>query len=296
MTTHGLVAPVARLALSALLGVVAHYLSYAVPMNIRPEPLQVIDLPGGDVVWVPDPAHTAHFIPAEQVSCPTSLLGILVVVAGVMTAFVSCETLPLAMDAAAVYVLTQALNELLTNGFKRYCGYFRPNFFGGCGWNATEHSCTRPFPQGRHSFPSGHSSSSAAAAMVLTWHLLRKLRRVCTTRADAWALIMGLGCLTPLPAVVAGWIATSRVHDNWHSPADITAGASLGSACGFLVCTLSAALTAPQAAAGPPLLPMANAADCRAEASADDFEAAGASGGNPTYTVTRTQCPTSGQI
>lgn len=57
------------------------------------------------------------------------------------------------------------------------------------------------------SFPSGHASSAAFAAMVLT---------------------EGDPCLRPLVAPIAIVVASSRIHTRMHHPSDVAAGAVVG--------------------------------------------------------------------
>ena len=230
---HRLAAPVARLASS----LVAFFFGEAsvnllVSLNMRPEPVQLV-YPN---ITVLNPNHLAPFIPDSEASCPGALLIVLIVVAWVCVIALNRSTLPAALDAASVFALGQTLNGMLTAWFKRYCGYFRPNYLDGCGWSSTAGECTRQFLEGRHSFPSGHASSSACAATLLTLTLLSRLR----DSGAGWEDV-ALRLLAPLPLAVAGWVAASRVHDNWHHPADVAFGSALGAACAALICTLATA-------------------------------------------------------
>jgi membrane-associated phospholipid phosphatase len=230
---HLLAAPVARLASS----LVAFFFGEAsvnllVSLNMRPEPVQLV-YPN---ITVLNPNHLAPFIPDSEASCPGTLLIVLIVVAWVCVIALNRSTLPAALDAASVFALGQTLNGMLTAWFKRYCGYFRPNYLDGCGWSSTAGECTRQFLEGRHSFPSGHASSSACAATLLTLTLLSRLR----DSGAGWEDV-ALRLLAPLPLAVAGWVAASRVHDNWHHPADVAFGSALGAACAALICTLATA-------------------------------------------------------
>ena len=153
--------------------------------------------------------------------------------------------MPTALDACALYLIAHGLNGALTVWYKNYCGYFRPNFFAGCGWNATLHACSHEWLQGRHSFPSGHSSTSATTAIVVTLYMLRTLESwpaQASGQTSTWAR-RALAVCVPVPAAVAGWVAASRVHDNWHFPADVAAGSALGAACGALIFALMAPLS-----------------------------------------------------
>ena len=239
MSMNRLVPPTARL-LGSLLAVllILGGGSALVPLHMREEPVQLVTVPSGQVLWVPDPAHTLPFIPDSEASCPGLVLLVLLVIGLVLTAAENRRSLPEAIDAAAVYLLAQALSGGLTLTAKNYCGYFRPNYFEGCGWNATAHACTRAYIEGRHSFPSGHSSSSATGATVLSLYLLRRLAQQPRV-AQSWLRRAAARLLVPAPGAVAVWVAATRVHDNWHSPADVCAGSALGAVSGALVFKLA---------------------------------------------------------
>ena len=238
MTCTRLRDPVLRLVAAtcglSLIGLI----TIAVPTADRRVPVQHVRLPGGGEVWLPDAAHSRPFIPDADASCPSLLLLLLLLLGCACTTLVNGHSLPSAFDAGAVYLGAQALSGCLTAWYKTYCGYLRPNYLEGCGWNATTHACAHEWPEGRLSFPSGHSSSSAAGASVLTLYLLRRLSDAASQRSP-WKR-RALALAVPLPGAIAGWVAASRVHDNWHFPADVAAGAALGAACGALVFSVSA--------------------------------------------------------
>ena len=129
------------------------------------------------------PPQTSPFIPDADASCPSLLLLLLLLLGCACTTLVNGHSLPSAFDAGAVYLGAQALSGCLTAWYKTYCGYLRPNYLEGCGWNATTHACAHEWPEGRLSFPSGHSSSSAAGATVLTLYLLRRLSDAASQRS-----------------------------------------------------------------------------------------------------------------
>jgi len=93
--------------------------------------------------------------------------------------------------------------------------------------------------EGRNSFPSGHAASSMCfgifGALYLLWFVyLRKIHlpwrndKGCMT--IMWYQIShALFCLCLFPVFVGLAIACTRVRDHRHSPADVTAGALLGS-------------------------------------------------------------------
>ena len=239
---HSTITAGVRLA-AAIVAVLASSLVNLTPLTMRPDPTQQIFLSDGTTLLVPALVHADPFIPDAEASCPSLILLVLIFVGWVLTVAASRESLPAALDAAAVYAATQALSGALTIFYKRYCGFLRPNYLTGCGWSPEEQRCTQEYLEGRVSFPSGHSSSSAAGATVLTLYVLRVLDRWASQSRGAettWAERV-LRCAAPLPAAVAGWVAASRVHDHWHHPADVAAGAALGAACAALVFRLAAA-------------------------------------------------------
>lgn len=210
-------------------------LKEAVPTNMRPEPVQRLDFPqGGGALWLPDPSHSEHYIPDPEASCPNAMLLIMLGVGGIFAAIINCQSREACVDACAVYLAAQGVSGSVVQWLKNYCGYLRPNFLGGCAYNATVHACAVPFSDGRHSFPSGHTSSSATAATVLTLYLLRGLvAQPAKTGYGVW-LQRACAAAVPLPGVIAAWVGASRVRDNWHFPADVAAGGAIGAATGAL--------------------------------------------------------------
>ena len=142
-----------------------------------------------------------------------------------------------AVRAVATWLQATALTEGATNAAKTYMGVMRPNFYAGCEWSDRDMACLAE-PAIIHdfckSFPSGHSAHAACFATLLALHLLRHatlqaLRGTAPLRTRA----LQLAALVPPP--LALFIAASRVHDNWHHPADIIAGLCLGAACAGLI-------------------------------------------------------------
>lgn len=73
--------------------------------------------------------------------------------------------------------------------------------------------------QSDFSFPSGHSSSSFAAACALYWASDRRIRRI-----------------SAVLILLAGVIAWSRLYVAVHFPTDVLAGTLIGILCGWLAC------------------------------------------------------------
>lgn len=135
------------------------------------------------------------------------------------------------LASMTTWLSAMALTDLLTTIGKNFCGYLRPNYYGGCGFNETARACVHEFADGRHSFPSGHSSFSACAAVLLALSSMRavdRLRQQGREGCSAHAL-RGLAVSS---FCVAFYIAMSRVYDNYHFPADVITGSCLGYAVG----------------------------------------------------------------
>lgn len=110
--------------------------------------------------------------------------------------------------------------------------------------------------EGRNAFPSGHASSSLCFGMFGTMYLLWLMY----TRAIHLPWRTNLGCMTVfwyqvshalfcvclLPLFIALGIASTRVKDHRHSPADITAGAFLGSLIAVLYFYVRIVFEAPE--------------------------------------------------
>jgi hypothetical protein len=126
----------------------------------------------------------------------------------------------------------------LTEFIKKFTGYPRPNFYA-----LTQNPDATPYDlrEAYQSFPSGHSSMSFAGLGFLSMffydtfsplstrrraiallHWKHSVRNVKTTNPYTVLLL----CATPL--LLAAWIATTRIVNYWHHPADVTAGSILG--------------------------------------------------------------------
>mmetsp|Transcript_21177 Transcript_21177/g.58921 ORF Transcript_21177/g.58921 Transcript_21177/m.58921 type:complete len:198 (-) Transcript_21177:1142-1735(-) len=139
---------------------------------------------------------------------------------------------------------------MMTDIIKLYVGYLRPVFLDFCQPNGSFTRCTDPeeADEARKSFPSGHSSLTVSGLLLLCLFLDRKfgvsqiqswrtkgasdntVHMVYTSEPSARRIITVL-CYTPM--LVAMFVATSRLVDNKHFPADVVGGALLG---GSLAC------------------------------------------------------------
>lgn len=139
-----------------------------------------------------------------------------------------------------VYFLTFGLNRMATNFVKDYVGYLRPIFYYVCQPDESYSECTQESNEARRSFPSGHASTAFSGLLLLSlfFHTRWGIRRFrlqearssqshphFTPKAGRHRLI---SILSLAPTALALFIAASRVRDNKHFPADVTAGAVLG--------------------------------------------------------------------
>ena len=154
---------------------------------------------------------------------------------------------------ACVYGIAIGLTSWLTNSAKVYVGYLRPLFYNVCVPDDTYEYCTSGQDNGaRKSFPSGHASLSFCGLGLLslyleckfgvsslrTWHpdsvsgtlVLTQRRRTVVVGLER---IISILCYAPI--VVAGFIATSRIVDNKHFPADVVGGSILGATVAKIV-------------------------------------------------------------
>ena len=84
--------------------------------------------------------------------------------------------------------------------------------------------------EGRKSFPSGHTSWTAAGCGWAAWWLSGKLRVWDPDAAGhPWRLTV-----SALPIVVTVFVGVSRLQDNWHHPTDVMAGGVLGGGLSYL--------------------------------------------------------------
>jgi diacylglycerol diphosphate phosphatase / phosphatidate phosphatase len=131
------------------------------------------------------------------------------------------------MSTICVYPVAIALTNTVTYVIKLYCGYLRPSFFQLCQPNNDMSECSvANDASARMSFPSGHASLSFCGLMLLSRFLQFRFGVVSSKRPNSRHRLMSMLALAPLG--LATFIASSRVVDNRHFPADIVAGALLG--------------------------------------------------------------------
>ena len=168
------------------------------------------------------------------------------------------------IDLAGAILLT----VLVTEATKLCVGYLRPYFFSACtpppegsppGTPCTPTGVVKDLDAARVSFPSGHSSSSAAIAVFTALYALHAClttpvrvagwkRLSAASAADA---IRSAGLVWALLTLLLPWcIGASRIVDYRHHPADVVAGWVLGGVIATLAFVRSAV---GRAAVVPPL-------------------------------------------
>ena len=145
-----------------------------------------------------------------------------------------------------VYAIATGLTICITDAVKNYAGYLRPNFYNRCVFNEEIMNCTGSKEMdARKSFPSGHSSLTFCSMTILTLYLLRIFgvgdglfkyhndvgrRKVNTAKRRLTSMLL---CLSTMS--LSFFVAGSRVHDNYHHPADVAGGAVIGCSCAIVV-------------------------------------------------------------
>jgi len=197
----------------------------AVGISQRPIPYQKIG--SGDIIL--DQTLNNEYIP-ETIS--DTLLVILSIVLPILIQCLVAFTIGRARDvhrSICAYAFCIGSTLLITDFTKRYVGYLRPNTYGYCGFDISTLECLNENEDmnWRLSFPSGHASIAFAGLTMLTLYLSFAI----SVRHKYQLLSKALSILALSPLLLACYISASRVVDNYHFPADIVAGASIGSIC-----------------------------------------------------------------
>ncbi|KAL7752213.1 hypothetical protein RI367_002258 [Sorochytrium milnesiophthora] len=137
--------------------------------------------------------------------------------------------------AVLAVLLSTGTTGLITNIIKIYVGGLRPDFLARCQPSTTQAQVCMGNPKevldGRRSFPSGHSSMSAAGLVFLTLYLYGALKTFSGKAQDSTAFKF----VFPLiPTVGAALVALSRVRDDRHHLLDVTVGYLLGAGIAYL--------------------------------------------------------------
>lgn len=140
----------------------------------------------------------------------------------------------------AVFFTALGVSEFTTQCIKLVVRRRRPNFYALCAF--VKNACTASNPQriieAQLSFPSGHSSLSMCAAVIL-WHYFRErhlavVQPQYNMRNDRRFLLQlepwcaALSTIGTIGVSIA--IGITRLVDHWHHPSDVLAGWLLGAA------------------------------------------------------------------
>lgn len=193
---------------------------------------------------------TVPFAPVYLVIAPVSLVILLIeLFAAPEPRLTRAQRLRTWLQVSLAMLVTCVVNAAVTEYSKVVFGSLRPDFQWRCtgvahpavltGWNGTCTGSAKLVQDGRKSFPSGHTSMSAAVATFVALYLfwISMSRRVSYTgsgrlRDELWQLV---GSIAYFPWMIAGWVAYTRVNDNRHHLRDVVAGYFLGvlTACFF---------------------------------------------------------------
>lgn len=146
--------------------------------------------------------------------------------------------------ALCVYFVAFGITFLATDMLKAYVGYLRPIFYQLCQPDENYEYCTAQGASNsmRLSFPSGHASESFCGLTLLALFLhtrfgIPSVKKTIQKLPDGTVAIRPAGpCHRPrllsilslLPLALACFVASSRIVDNKHFPADVVGGALLG--------------------------------------------------------------------
>lgn len=158
------------------------------------------------------------------------------------------------MYPALAFTLCNIVTELIKN----YVGYLRPIFFDQCNPDDEYEACEGRYDENDYfeikelskSFISGHASFAFCGGVLFSLFLERTIGLSSVQVAVSQQALDGasyvsmaytkppglrkLGSLFALaPIGLAIWVASSRVVDNVHFPADIVGGALLGGSIAF---------------------------------------------------------------
>lgn len=229
------------------------FLAYAIPITPRhrPIPFQTIETNGAGTLYARNLSYD------ESLNNETIPDLLLVVLAALMPLLLQCALGKLfgrmgdAHASFCAYLVAFGLTALTTSLVKAYVGYLRPNFFDTCVPNATYSQCLGDeHVSSRDSFPSGHSSVSFCGLTLLTLYChdrfgLPSVRKVADEneallsdrkkpRSSKYAkdpfLYICISIASLAPMALALFIASSRIVDNLHFPADVVGGSVLGAA------------------------------------------------------------------
>lgn len=219
-------------------GVAAYSLEFfsVLPLHVRPTPVQELHLSDGSTAYLRNLMYDNAYVPDGEQVVPVWLLFLLSISIPLAVLLVCAATLRVRGDVVNFlhgFIVSMACMEVTMAGLKNYVGYLRPYFYGECGWDQHAGACSGALNDDAHkSFPSGHASAAFCSFLYTSLYMLGKVNPVNPTsitlpfgRLDC---TNGLLLFALSPMAVAAWIASSRVVENDHHPADIICGGLVG--------------------------------------------------------------------
>lgn len=238
------------LVLAALLYVFYILPDYLVEAHERPIPIQTTST-GENLIDLTF-ANSYH----HNETIPGSLLNLLCVIFPISVFAVLGIFLGPRGDthaAICMYLLAMGTKIFVVACIKNYAGYFRPSFYNMCQFNPDTLVCDDETTSARESFPSGHAATALSSMTLLALFLLGKVTGGTRQRGikadrhgqdhhdDVWTpslISKVLAVAAASPVFLGMFIATSRVRDNWHHPADVLCGGIIGACCALFAHSL----------------------------------------------------------
>jgi len=156
----------------------------------------------------------------------------LLIVIGICHIFPISANADTARSGMCAFMVGVGTTSVITHALKLYVGRLRPNFYALCNFDTAMLECTASASEqtrSRLSFPSGHASGSFYSMTFLTLFFLGRLGLGSNPHQNKVKILLSL-----LPLLLATWVSTSRIVDNWHHPSDVIAGISLGAVCAII--------------------------------------------------------------
>lgn len=223
----------------------------AMPLHIRAIPVQVLDLSRadetGNATTPSEPAerryirHLQYGEEEQEETVGTLVLALVGLVFPLLIQlWMTCRPAwnrPYdRYNTVCTYFTAVALTFLVIDITKLYCGYLRPHFYAVCDPDDRYETCTTDDDSAergiRDSFPSGHAGLALAALGNLSLFVHHRLgvgsvpREKANSRQHQVARVWSLVAI--LPVLLALFLGFSRIHDDYHHPADVVGGAVIG--------------------------------------------------------------------
>lgn len=200
-----------------------------IPVWERTIPIQIISDDNGQNQYIRDLTYNES---DEGATVGTALLMVIVVLALVTqlsVAYFYSGNKQLHATFCC-HLASFSLTLLAVDFCKLYCGFLRPIFYDMCDPTQDFEVCTGSSEkEARLSFPSGHAALSFESLGLLFLYLHNAFGAPSgPCHATRWISIA-----STIPLYLALFVAASRVHDNFHHPADVVGGSTLGLAVAY---------------------------------------------------------------